>query len=141
MSSRNSRFCSSFSVQEPYRNPQPHLNSQSIFFFFLTAPAVSTRRGAPQVHPDETVALRARCTPVFTSKRLKNMKNVKTVQCEYPVGRSHPVPLAAPRGSLPGLSLRSNSSLQTGFSLRSAGRAVTSTPTSGQSDTHRKNPR
>lgn len=34
------------SVQKPHRNPQPHLNSQSIFFFFLTAPEVSTRRKA-----------------------------------------------------------------------------------------------
>ena len=70
-------FVAVFSVQEPHRNPQPHLNSQSIFFFFLTAPVVSTRRGAPQVHPDETVALRARCAPVFTSKRLKKHEECK----------------------------------------------------------------
>lgn len=62
----------------------------------------------------------------------------KTVQSEYPVGRSHPAPLAAPPGSLPGLSPRSDSSLQTGFSLRSAGRAVTSAATGGQSEANRK---
>lgn len=110
-------------------------------FFFSDSSRGFDETRSLQVHPDNTVALCVSCTPVLTFLNLL----IRNVKKNGPIWVSAwPVPpravLAAPRGSLHGLSLRANSSLQTGFSLRSAGSAVTSTPTTGQSGENRKNP-
>lgn len=121
-------------AQKALRNHQPHLNSQSILWQFQRF-----RRDAKSLN----------FTPIKLSLFLRflhscvNLQKQKANKNDPICVSGCPVPPHAPRCSgrfLRGLSLRSNSALQTGFSLRSAGRAVTSAHTSGQSDKNRKNP-
>lgn len=133
LSSRTSRVCDIFRSRS-LKETLSH--TLTLNYFLSDSSGAFDETWSPQVH---LVTLGASCAQALTFKPLKRRyKNGPIWVSGLPVP-----PRAARRCSgIPprSLALQPNSSPQTGFSLRSAGRAVTSTPTTSQSDTNRKNP-
>lgn len=105
--------------------------------FFLTLPEISTRRpSSPWLH----------CGSLPIKQFLQETRPKRS---DYPAGFSDQALSLAPEDSLPDLPLPlsirlsfwSNSSLQTGFSLRSAGRTLMSEQGTDQSEASRKSHR